>query len=86
MNSADQILAERAERRADEVVSRNLQIAANFMKEIEELNALNANMLAALKHAQEALFWYDAERFEMNGGDPVGAVVAAAIAKAEDRS
>lgn len=42
---------------------------------------LRAEMLAALRHAQEALAWYGAEKFEENG-KLVGDVVRDAIAKA----
>lgn len=41
-----------------------------------------AEMLAALRHAAEAMLWHDAEEFELNG-KTAGAFVRLAIAKAE---
>lgn len=45
------------------------------------LIAAAPELLAALRHAQEALFWHKAEAFE-EGGITVGERVRAAIAKA----
>lgn len=42
-------------------------------------------MLIALKHAQEALFWHQAEDFEIDG-KTAGEVVRAAIQLAENRT
>jgi hypothetical protein len=46
------------------------------------LIAAAPDLLAALKHAQEALYWYQGEAFEI-AGHRAGDVIAKALAKAE---
>lgn len=57
-------------------------ICTEAADEIERLSGLNADMLAALKDALEAICWYDAENFENEHGIRIGEQLRVLIAKA----
>ena len=59
---------------------------ATLLTERDRLKAINAELLAVLRHARDELAAVDMLRAKQDGGETIGDWIDAAIAKAEGRS
>jgi hypothetical protein len=70
-------------RTPNEWATRNAEMLKKAWDDVDRLQCINADLLAALQDALEALSWHGGLDFQNDAGQPVGDLIRCAIARAK---